>query len=124
MSEQKFIEENLDAFLKVVDNLESLNINISDEDQAVQVLSSLPPLYDSLVHTLKYGNGKENLTLKEVTTSTYSKEAELREKRLTEKSRSGAEGLVVSRGRTGKRSNGNQGKGRSKDPRRALDHRH
>ena len=43
MSEQKTIEENLDVFLKLVDDLVSLNIIVSDEDQAIQVLSSLPP---------------------------------------------------------------------------------
>lgn len=43
MSEQKTIEENLDVFLKLVDDLVSLNIMVSDEDQAIQVLSSLPP---------------------------------------------------------------------------------
>lgn len=87
MSEQKTIEENLDAFLKLVDDLASLNIMVSNEDQAIQVLSSLPPQYDSLVHTLKYGNSKETLTLKEITTSVYSKKAELREKRLTSKTK-------------------------------------
>lgn len=56
-------------FLRLVDDLESLSISVSDEDQAVQVLSSLPKQYDSLVHTLKYGNGKETLTLQEVTSS-------------------------------------------------------
>ena len=75
MDESKSIEENLDKFLKLVDDLASLNINVSDEDQAIQILTSLPPQYDSLVHTLNYGNGKETLTVKEVTTSAYAKEA-------------------------------------------------
>ena len=55
MDENKSIEENLDKFLKLVDDLASLNINVSDEDQAIQILTSLPLQYDSLVHTLKYG---------------------------------------------------------------------
>ena len=41
MEEHKSIEENLDVFLKLVDDLASLNINVSDEDQAIQVLSSV-----------------------------------------------------------------------------------
>lgn len=114
MSKQKSIEENLDGFLKLVDDLASLNIMVSDEDQAIQVLSSLPPQYDSLVHMLKYGNSKETLTLKEVTTSAYSKEAELREKGLIRKSSSNAEGLFASKGSSDKRQGGNQGRGRSK----------
>lgn len=109
MSKQKSIEENLDGFLKLVDDLASLNIMVSDEDQAIQVLSSLPPQYDSLVHMLKYGNSKETLTLKEVTTSAYSKEAELREKGLLGKSSSAAEGLFVSKGTGEKRPGLSQG---------------
>lgn len=87
MVESKSIEENLDTFLKLVDDLASLNIHVSDEDQAIQILTSLPPQYDSLVHTLKYGNGKETLTVKEVTTSAYAKEAELKEKGLNWKNK-------------------------------------
>ena len=95
MLESKSIEENLDVFLKLVDDLASLNIQVSDEDQAIQILTSLPPQCDSLVHTLKYGNGKETLTIKEVTTSAYAKEAELKEKGLLKRSKSDAEGLVL-----------------------------
>ena len=114
MSEQNSIEENLDGFLKLVDDLASLNIMVPDEDQAIQVLSSLPPQYDSLVHTLKYGNSKETLTLKEVTTSAYSKEVELREKGLLGKSSSAAEGLLVSKRNGEKRQGVKQRRGRSK----------
>ena len=113
IDENKSIEENLDKFLKIVDDLASLNINVSDEDQAIQILTSLPTQYDSLVHTLKYGNGKETLTVKEVTTSAYAKEAELKEKGLNKQLKSNAERLVVSRGRSDKRSD-HQGKNRSK----------
>lgn len=82
MQENKSIEENMDSFLKLIDDLASLNITVSDEDQAIQILTGLPPQYDTLVHTLKYGTGKDTLTVKEVTTSAYAKEAELREKGL------------------------------------------
>ncbi|KFK37874.1 hypothetical protein AALP_AA3G040400 [Arabis alpina] len=74
MEEDKSIKENLDVFLKLVDDLASLDINYSDEDQAVQFLSSLPKQFDSLVHTLS--NGKETLTLLEVTSSAYAMEVE------------------------------------------------
>ena len=92
MVESKSIEENLDTFLKLVDDLTSLNIHVPDEDQAIQILTSLPPQLDSFVHTLKYGNGKETLIVKEVTTCGYAKEAELKEKGLTGRSRSNVEG--------------------------------
>lgn len=103
MIESKSIEENFDTFLKLVDDLASLNIEVSDEDQAIQILTSLPPQYDSLVHTLKYGNGKETLTVKEVTASAYAKEAELVEKGLGKKPKTSSKGLVVSRGRSEKK---------------------
>lgn len=66
-----------------------------------------------MVHTLKYGNGKETLTIKEVITSAYAKEAELKEKGLGKRPKSNAEGMMISRGRTDKRYE-NQGKYRSK----------
>ncbi|WZZ59084.1 hypothetical protein YC2023_059191 [Brassica napus] len=113
MEEHKSIEENLDGFPKLVDDLASLNINVRDEDQAIQVLSSLPRQFDSLVHTLKYGNRKETLTLNEVTSFVYAKEVELKEKGLIGKAKSNAEGLVVARGRPERKGSG-QSSGRSK----------
>lgn len=114
MDDQKSIEQNLDMFLKLVNDLESLNIKISDEDQAIQILTGLPPRYEPLVHTLKYGSGKDTLTVNDVITSAYAKETELRERGLLQKSKSDVEGLYVGdRGRTDKR-NQNYSKGRSK----------
>lgn len=79
--------------------MDNLNITVSDEDQAIQVMSSLHKQFDSLVHTLKYSNGKETLTLQEVTTSAYTKEVELKEDGKISKARSYTERLVVGRGR-------------------------
>ena len=52
MVESKSIEENVDTFLKLVHDLASLNIHVSDEDQAIHILTSLRLQYDSLIHTL------------------------------------------------------------------------
>lgn len=76
MDEHKTIEQNLDAFL---------NIIILDEDQAIQILTGLPPKFQPLVHTLKFGSGKDTLMVNEVITSAYAKETELREKVLLHK---------------------------------------
>ncbi|CAA7059579.1 unnamed protein product [Microthlaspi erraticum] len=65
MDENKNLEDNLDTFLKLIADLASLKITISDEDQAIQLLTSLPPAYEQLVHTLKYGTGKK-LSVREV----------------------------------------------------------
>uniref|UniRef100_A0A1J3CMC1 Retrovirus-related Pol polyprotein from transposon TNT 1-94 n=1 Tax=Noccaea caerulescens TaxID=107243 RepID=A0A1J3CMC1_NOCCA len=42
MDESKDLEQNLDIFLKLIADLASLKITISDEDQAIQLLTSLP----------------------------------------------------------------------------------
>ena len=103
MEDHKSIEKNLDTFLKLVSDLANLNINITDEDQAIQVLSSLLQQFYPLVDTLKYGTAKET-PMNDMINSAYSKEGELKEKGLLNKSRSGAEGLYVeSRGRSEKR---------------------
>ena len=106
MEEHKSIEENMDVFLKLVADLASLDIKISEEDQAIQILTSLPKQYESLVDALKYGSGKEILTVRDVTSSAYSKEVELREKGLLNKSKGNSEGLFAgdNRGRGEKKS--------------------
>lgn len=87
-----------------MDDLESLNINIPEADQAIQILSSLPSKYEQLVHTLRYGSGKDTLTINEVITSAYSKEVELKEKGLLSRPKLDAEGLYIeSRGRSYKK---------------------
>lgn len=108
MEERKSIEQNLDTFLKLIADLASLKIVVSDEDQAIQLLTSLPVSYEPLVHTLKYGTGKETLTVNEVVSSAYAKEAELREKGALNKSRQGSNGLYVEpRGRSEKKGHQN-----------------
>lgn len=123
MEEDKAMEENFDSFLKLVADLASIKIDISDEDQAIQLLSGLPPVYEPLVHTLQYGTGRDTLTVNEVMTAAYSKEAELKQKGLTSKGKQ-SEGLYTeSRGRSTTRNEGgsnkpwtsrNKGKFRSK----------
>lgn len=104
MDEDKAMEENFDSFLKLVADLASIKIEITDEDQAIQLLSGLPPAYEPLVHTLQYGTGRDMLTVNEVMTATYSKEVELAQKGLNSKSKP-SEGLYTeSRGRSSTRS--------------------
>lgn len=49
MEEDKPMEENFDSFLKLVADLTSIKIDISHEDQAIQLLSGLPTAYEPLV---------------------------------------------------------------------------
>lgn len=116
MEEGKSIEENIDMFLKLITDLVSLEISISYKDQAIQVLSGLPSQYEPLVHTLKYGMGKDMLTLHEVVTSAYAKEVELKQKGLLGRSRSCNEGLnFEDRGRSDKRGKQSKGRGSSRN---------
>ena len=120
MEEHKTIEENLDVFLKLVADLASLDINISEEDQANLILTNLPKQYESPVDALKYGSGKETLTVRDVTSSAYSKEVELRENGLLNKSKGNLEGLFASdnRGR-GEKKNDKNWRARSKSKNRS-----
>lgn len=118
MEEDKPIEENVDTFLKLIADLASIKIDITDEDQAIQLLSGLPPAYEPLVHTLQYGMGKDTLTVNEVMTAAYSKEVELKQKGLLTRGKQ-SEGLYVdsrgrqsTRGETAKGKPWNKGKGR------------
>ena len=80
MEEDKNLDKNLDVFNKLVSDLGSLDVEVSDEDQAVILLNSLPSQFAQLVHTLKYRGGKDTLTLKEIVQSSYSLETELKQK--------------------------------------------
>ncbi|XP_013709510.1 uncharacterized protein LOC106413245 [Brassica napus] len=101
-----FRTEILDVFLKLVVDLASLDIKINEEDLVIQILTSLSKQYESLVDALKYGSRKETLTVRDFTSSAYSKEVELREKGLLNKSKGNSEGLFAgdNRGR-GERKN-------------------
>ncbi|WZZ72276.1 hypothetical protein YC2023_083646 [Brassica napus] len=112
MVDSKSIDENVDDFLKLVADLNNLQVEVSEEVQAILLLSSLPAKYDQLKETLKYG--RDTLSLTEVTGAAKSKERELIES--GKFTRSGGEGLLVDRGRSEQRSgkgNGKTYKGRS-----------
>lgn len=113
MEEEKPMEENFDLFLKLVADLASIKIDISDEDQAIQLLSGLPPAYEQLVHTLQYGTGKDTLTVNEVMMAAYSKEVELKQKGLSTRGKQ-SEGLYTeSRGRSSSRNDSGNNRNRS-----------
>ena len=109
MDESLSIDDNIDVFTKLISDLETLDIEIDDEDQAIFLLNSLPKAYDHLRDTLKYG--RETLSLEEVVSAAYSKELDL--KAHGKGSRATAEGLNV-RGRTEKRESKGRAKSRSR----------
>jgi len=77
MQENKKIDENIDDFLKIVADLNHLQIDVTDEVQAILLLSSLPARYDGLVETMKYSNSREKLRLDDVMVAARDKEREL-----------------------------------------------
>ena len=63
--------------MKLVSGLSSVNVSVSEEVQAILLLSSLPYQYNQLKGTLKYG--RETLTIEDVTNAAKSKEIELKD---------------------------------------------
>ncbi|CAA7014632.1 unnamed protein product [Microthlaspi erraticum] len=72
MDEDKNLDKNLDTFNKLISDLASLNVEMSEEDQAAILLNSFPKRFDHLVHTLKYSGGKDTISLNEIIRSAYS----------------------------------------------------
>jgi len=111
MDEGKTVDDNINDFTKLISDLESLEVEIDEEDQAIFLMNSLPKPYEQLKDTLKYG--KETLSLDEVISAAYSKELDLKSNGKIAKATS--EGLNV-RGRPEKKSSGkNKGRSKSKD---------
>ncbi|XP_010485125.1 PREDICTED: uncharacterized protein LOC104763457 [Camelina sativa] len=55
MRDSNSLDDNIDEFLKMISDLNNLQIQVPDEVQAILILSSLPEKYDMLKETLKYG---------------------------------------------------------------------
>lgn len=110
MDEQKSLKDNKDEFLKLIQDLESISVEVDDEDQAVILLNALPKSYSNFVETLKYG--RQTLKLEEVVEAISAKDSE---NRMREKHSNDGEGLNV-RGRFEKKSwkKGGQYRNRSK----------
>ena len=48
MDDQKSVDDNIDDFTKLINDLENLDVKIDDEDQAIFLLNSLPKPYEQL----------------------------------------------------------------------------
>nr|GEV31185.1 retrotransposon protein, putative, Ty1-copia subclass [Tanacetum cinerariifolium] len=51
----KKLSEHIDKINKLIGDLANIDVDIDDEDQALMLLTSLPPSYDKFVETLLYG---------------------------------------------------------------------
>ncbi|GJV45254.1 retrovirus-related pol polyprotein from transposon TNT 1-94 [Tanacetum coccineum] len=106
MHSGKKLSEHIDEFNKLIGDLANIDVDIDDEDQALMLLTSLPPSYDNFVEILLYG--RESLTLEDVLSSLNSREL----KKRTDVKDDG-DGLYV-RGRSDHRGNQGRGSSRSK----------
>ncbi|GJY36668.1 hypothetical protein Tco_0422046 [Tanacetum coccineum] len=92
----KILSKHIDEFHKLVSDLAAIDTAISDEDQALLLLTFLPSSYNNFVTTLLYG--RDTLKLEDVLATLNSRELQ----KMTEAKGDGGEGLYV-RGRSGHR---------------------
>ncbi|KAH9670612.1 hypothetical protein KPL70_017043 [Citrus sinensis] len=104
MEEGSSITYHIDAFNKIILDLEDINVKIDDEDKAMILLCSLPSSYENLVDTLMYG--RQTLAIGDVKEALSSKAAIKKETR-------DGEGLTA-RGRAESRETSKNKKKRSK----------
>ena len=112
MQEGRSIEDQMDEFNKIINDLANVDVKIEDEDQAVKLLSSLPKSYEHFVDAILYGR-MQTLTMEEVKAALNSKK---HKKKFEAKSEPEGEGLSI-KGRPDKmdkKDNKNRGHSRSK----------
>lgn len=118
MNESLSIENNIDEFLRIITDLSNVMVEISDQDQAILLLMSLPKQFEQLRDTLRYI--KTTVTLDEVISSIHSNQLEFSVNGNGKGSKAHGEVLYSKsnhRGRSGTREsnqNKSKGKGRSK----------
>nr|GEZ64460.1 retrovirus-related Pol polyprotein from transposon TNT 1-94 [Tanacetum cinerariifolium] len=92
----KSLSEHTDELHKLVGDLAAIEIAISNKDQVLLLLTSLPSSYDNFVETLLYG--RDTLKLEDVLATLNFRELQ----KMTEAKGDGGKGLYV-RGRSGRR---------------------
>ncbi|GKD09204.1 retrovirus-related pol polyprotein from transposon TNT 1-94 [Tanacetum coccineum] len=96
MSPGTKLGDHIDEFNKLILDLENIDIEIEDEDQALMLLTSLPSSYENFMETLLYG--MESLTMEDVLAILNSRELKKRTEGTKEET---GDGLYV-RGMSGK----------------------
>ena len=99
MDPSKSLEENLDDFKVITIGLANIDENISQENQAIILLNSLPKSHKCLQTIIKYG--RESLSLHDVLGALRSRDFEIKKEK--KGSNSTSEGLQV-RGRLEKKN--------------------
>ena len=65
MQEGRSIEDQMDEFNKIIDDLTNVDVKIEDKDQSIKLLSSLPKSYELFLDAMLYG-GMQTLIMEEV----------------------------------------------------------
>lgn len=94
----------------MITDLSNLSIEIPEEVQAILLLNALPPRYDSLKETLKYG--RDAIMFDDVASAARSKETEYKDSASTD--RTIGEGHYA-RGRSDSRNSRNVSFGKTKN---------
>lgn len=109
MQAGRSIEDYMDEFIKIIIDLENIDIKIDDENQALLLINSLPNSYENLCDTLVYG--RDSLSLEEVQSALISKELK---KRTEGREDSSGEGLFM-KGKTDKKGSKQKNRNKSKE---------
>ncbi|KAL5789775.1 hypothetical protein ACOSQ2_004663 [Xanthoceras sorbifolium] len=116
MSEGTSLGSHIDEFESLIMDLQNLDVNIEDEDQALLLLCSLPSSYRHFRETMLYG--KDTISLKDVKTALETKE-KIDHDITGQSSNSQAQGLYA-RGRPEQRGRSqDRGKSRGKSKHRS-----
>ncbi|GJU76688.1 zinc finger, CCHC-type containing protein, partial [Tanacetum coccineum] len=94
--DSKSHSEHIDEFHKLVGDLAAIDTAISDKDQALLLLTSLPSSYDNFMETLLYG--RDTMKLEDVVATLNFRKLQ----KMTKAKGDGGEGFYV-RGRSGQR---------------------
>ncbi|PSS08126.1 Endonuclease [Actinidia chinensis var. chinensis] len=103
------MHEHLNAFNKILADLQNLDVEIDDEDKALLLLNSLPDTYEHLTTTLLYG--KDEIKFNDVSNALMNNEVRKKDQDAHRESSSNA---LTARGRTSTRKSGGGWKSRSK----------
>ncbi|TYK21344.1 retrotransposon protein, putative, Ty1-copia subclass [Cucumis melo var. makuwa] len=95
MDQSKSLEENLDEFQKIIIDLNNIGEKMSDENQAVILLNSLPETYREVKVAIKYG--RDSLTMSIVLDALKTRNLEMKKEHK-------AGELLMARGRSEKKS--------------------